>query len=120
MWDGRDVALSPAGDARFKKRDVALSMRDHLDARKPLIDVARAQIRSAYVESVFTASRVYAVLNRSAGLTAGRIAEAPGFAVGAEIDLVPGANWLIRPGSILGRGLDRGDRPSTKSQKRKS
>ena len=106
--DGQSVAFSAAGFAKLKERDVALAINEQLDTAKPLIGVARAQVSGAYVGSVSTASGVYAVLDRGAGLNAGRVAEAPGFALGAQIELVPGANGLMQAGLDFGRGLDGG------------
>ncbi len=79
-----------------------------LETTKPLIGVARAQVSGAYVGAVSTASGVYAVLDRGAGLVAGRVAEAPGFAIGAQLELTPGANGLMQAGLDVGRGLDGG------------
>ena len=106
--DGHGLAFSAAGYARLKERDVALAIKEQLETTKPLIGVARAHVSGAYVGAVSTASGVYAVLDRGAGLTAGRVAEAPGFALGAQIELVPGANGLMQAGLDFGRGLDGG------------
>jgi hypothetical protein len=81
--DQRGLAFSSAGYAKLKDRDVVLSIQDQLETTKPLIGVARAQVSGAYVGAVSTASGVYAVLDRGAGLVAGRVAEAPGFALGS-------------------------------------
>jgi hypothetical protein len=106
--DGRGLAFSSAGYAKLKERDVALTIQDQLETAKPLIGVARAQVSGAYVGAVSTASGVYAVLDRGAGLVAGRVAEAPGFATGAQLELAPGAKGLMQAGLDLGRGLDGG------------
>jgi hypothetical protein len=106
--DGHGLAFSAAGYAKLKDRDVALAINEQLETTKPLIGVARAQVSGAYIGSVSTASGVYAVLDRGAGLTAGRVAEAPGFSLGAQIELVPGANGLMQAGLDFGRGLDGG------------
>jgi type IV secretory pathway VirD2 relaxase len=106
--DSRGLAFSSAGYAKLKERDVALSIQDQLETTKPLIGVARAQVSGAYVGAVSTASGVYAVLDRGAGLVAGRVAEAPGFAIGAQLELAPGANGLLQAGLDVARGLDGG------------
>jgi len=106
--DRQGLAFTAAGYAKLKERDVALAIKDQLEITKPLIGVARAQVSGAYVGSVSTASGVYAVLDRGAGLTAGRVPEAPGFSLGAQIELVPGANGLMQAGLDFGRGLDGG------------
>jgi type IV secretory pathway VirD2 relaxase len=106
--DGHGLAFSAAGYARLKERDVALAIKEQLETIKPLIGVARAQVSGAYVGAVSTASGVYAVLDRGAGLTAGRVAEAPGFALGAQLELTPAANGLMQAGLDIGRGLDGG------------
>ncbi len=106
--DGRGLAFSSAGYAKLKERDLALSLQDQLETTKPLIGVARAQVSGAYVGAASTASGVYAVFDRGAGLVAGRVAEAPGFAIGAQLELAPGANGLMQAGLDVGRGLDGG------------
>lgn len=106
--DRHGLTFTAAGYAKLKERDVALAIKDQLDTTKPLIGVARAQVSGTYVGSVSTASGIYAVLDRGAGLTAGRVAEAPGFAFGAQLELVPGANGLMQAGLELGRGFDGG------------
>jgi hypothetical protein len=108
MRDSRGVAFSPAGYSKLKERDVALSIQDQLETTKPFICVARAQVSGAYVGAVSTASGIYAVLDRGAGLVAGRVAEAPGFALGAQLELAPGANGMMQAGLDVGRGLDGG------------
>lgn len=106
--DRHGLAFTAAGFAKLKERDVALAINEQLKTTKPLIGVARAQVSGAYVGSVSTASGVYAVLDRGAGLTAGRVAEAPVFALGAQLELTPAANGLMQAGLDIGRGLDGG------------
>ena len=106
--DRQGVAFSAAGYRQLRERDVALAINEQLETTKPLIGVARAQVSGSYVGAVSTASGVYAVLDRGAGLTAGRVAEAPGFALGAQIELAPSANGLMQAGLDMGQGLDGG------------
>ena len=88
-------AFTPRGWARLRDRDVALCVRQQLDADKPFNGVARAQIEGAYVGAVQTQSGLYAVVDRGASLSPMRVAEAPGLQMGAQVALMPGANGVV-------------------------
>jgi hypothetical protein len=79
-----------------------------METTKPLATIARAQVSGTYAGAVSTASGDYNVVDRGASLAAGRVAEAPSFAIGAAIELTPGVNGLMHAGLDVGRGLDGG------------
>ena len=104
--DSKGLRFTPAGYATLRDRDISAALKDQLGASKPLLAVAKVQMSGTYAGAISTASGIYAVVDRGAGLAVGRVAEAPGFALGAAVDLTPAAHGLMKVGVDPTRALD--------------
>ena len=104
--DGKGLRFTPAGYATLRDRDISGALKDQLGATKPLLAVAKVQMSGAYAGAISTASGIYAVVDRGAGLAVGRVAEAPGFALGSAVELTPAAHGLMKVGVDPTRALD--------------
>ncbi|OQW60410.1 MAG: hypothetical protein A4S17_00505 [Proteobacteria bacterium HN_bin10] len=104
--DGQGLHFTPAGYATLRDRDLSGALKDQLGASKPLLAVAKVQMSGTYAGAISTASGIYAVVDRGAGLAVGRVAEAPGFALGAAVELTPAAHGLMKVGVDPTRALE--------------
>lgn len=106
LKDGKGLRFTPAGYATLRDRDISGALKDQLGATKPLLAVAKVQMSGSYAGAISTASGIYAVVDRGAGLAVGRVAEAPGFASGAAVELTPAAHGLMKVGVDPTRALE--------------
>ncbi len=106
LKDSKGLRFTPAGYAKLRDREISAALKDQLGASKPLLAVTKVQMTGAYAGAVSTASGIYAIVDRGAGLAVGRVAEAPSFALGTAVELTPAAHGLMKVGVDPTRALD--------------